>query len=319
VRGSWAARPPARRLPTPSAPSATSTEPRRAVTRASRGSVRCGAVRPRPRAGPTGEGVPPARRDRSGPRRLAHRTSTAEPTGCPDDQGGFRRGTRGSERPALTGPARPPALQWTHVLRARFVGRPRGLRCHVRHAGPLFATAPGGRPRGTGLEERLYRQPPPGQRGRAGVRVAGSRRHDVHRHRSGLAHGPLLQARTAVLVGERMDRARDRRWRPRRRPTDASLASTLQSTAGAPHLSQLGLAVARTRTQLGALTPLAGTVLNRPAGAVATITGNACRLPRQEPNRPGPAPWQTSPVPMENACVDESKGSGRTSHRPARF
>lgn len=195
------------------------------------------------------------------------------------------------------------------------MGRPRGLRCHVRHAGPLFATAPGGQPRGTGLEERLYRQPPPGQRGGAGVRVAGSRRYDVHRHRSGLAHGPLLQARTPVLVGERMDRARDRRRRPRRRPTDASLASTLQSTAGAPHLSQLGLAVARSRV----LTPLADTVLNRPAGAVATITGNARRLPRQEPNRPGPAPWQTSPVPIENACVDESKGSDRTSHRPARF
>jgi hypothetical protein len=223
------------------------------------------------------------------------------------------------------------------------VGRPRGLRCHVRHAGPLFATTPGGQPRNTGLEERLHRHPPPGKRGRVAVRVAGSGGYGVHRHRSGLAHGPLLQARTAVLVGERMDRTRDRRWRPRRRPTDASLASTIQSTAGAPHLSQLGTAVARTRTQLGALTPLAGTALNCPAGAVATIIGNvlwlfgqgpaghlippgperadghACRLPRQEPNRPGPAPWQTSPVPMENACVDEPKGSGRTSHRPARF
>ena len=173
--------------------------------------MRSGAVRPRPRAGPTVEGVPPARRDRSGPRRLAvaHRTSTAdsaehrlrpersasaapvvadhpnmhsraihgtggepntgdrpttsttgEPTGRPDDQGGFRRGTRGSERPALTGPATGPTMDpctsgtvrgsssWSSVpcspcgpsLRNGAGGAAAG---HRPRGAPLPATAPG--------------------------------------------------------------------------------------------------------------------------------------------------------------------------------
>jgi hypothetical protein len=100
-----------------------------------------------------------------------------------------------------------PAVSCAHVLRPQLVDRPGGLRWHVRHAVCLYSTPPRGLPRRSSLEELVHRSPT-SRTDRRGDRLRSHGRYGLHWYGGGLVQGPLLQAQRAVLVGDRMDRAR---------------------------------------------------------------------------------------------------------------
>ena len=122
---------------------------------------------------------------------------------------------------------RRPAIRCLHVLRTRLVDSPRTLRRHVGDTSGFVPPPPPRRlPRVSSLDKLVRRQRPSRSHRRANSRICRRREHDVHRYRARLAYGPLGQARPAVLVGDRLDRARSRWRRPRYRPASAALGST---------------------------------------------------------------------------------------------
>jgi hypothetical protein len=101
------------------------------------------------------------------------------------------------------------------VLRTWLVEHPRSLRRVVLGAGPVFEAAPERPAAAPGHGKLLNRSGPPTVPWITAGRASGRGRCDVHRDPPWLACRSHRQAPTAVLVGDRVDRTRDRRWRSR--------------------------------------------------------------------------------------------------------